>query len=93
MWVMTRAGKPALHHFCLRSNITFEYFQKNEGIVVNLYHTGKSQTKILPQGTVIGGEQLVQFRQKDLLIDAFGNTVFGWFSWFPKTKNWFLKTE
>ena len=71
-------------------NINFEYFQKNEGVVINIYHTGKPQTKILPQGTVIGGEQLVQFRQKDLLIDALGKIIFGWIKWFPKTKNTFL---
>ena len=70
-------------------NISFDFFQRNEGLVVDVYHTGKPKTKVVPLGTIIGGDSFVVFKNKDLVGDAFGKFVFGWTNRI-KTKNAFV---
>lgn len=41
--------------------IGFEYFQRDEGIVVEVYHTGASQTSVSLHGTVKGARPLQHF--------------------------------
>lgn len=52
--------------------INFDYFHKNEGLVIQIYHTGKSNHDIVLRGTIKGVSKIAQLPPgQDPLIDSF----------------------
>ena len=46
--------------------ITFDFLAKNEGVIIQVYHTGKTNNDIQIEGTIIGGKKILR---KNLLIN------------------------
>jgi hypothetical protein len=57
--------------------INFDYFHMNEGIVIQIYHTGKSNDDIALHGTIKGVARIEHFKPgEDYLTDSFLDRLF-----------------
>jgi hypothetical protein len=59
-------------------SINFDYFHTNEGVIIDLYHTGTSSEQINLEGTVKGVEQIgLGIIEEDSLWHAFTDRTIG----------------
>lgn len=56
--------------------ITFDYFHRDEGVVLRIYHTGTANTHINVCGTIKGADHPKPFRTEDYLLNATLGRVF-----------------
>ncbi|CAM4412690.1 hypothetical protein ZORO111903_19630 [Zobellia roscoffensis] len=88
-YVSNEINNFSVDHISNKLEIDFDYFSKNEGIIIQLFHNGKSSEELDVKGTIINAKPLT-LAEGTLLKGKRGQKIIEYSNRLPKSVQWLL---